>query len=131
MAFQKKPVEDFIGRGIILPLEVEKGTVPLRTGVDLIRSSIRIILNWPKFSRFYLEEFGTQLSDQLEEPNDYMLRQAIQQYVKDSIQQWEKRIELREVQVDSTNTSIHLQLRYDIISNQEADNYIFPFYEKN
>lgn len=128
--FYQKPVEDFIGKGITLPIELDNGRAVIKSGFDLIRSSLVLILSWPKFSRFYLEQFGNELGIAIEEPNDPILQRTLQQFITDAINQWENRIELVSVNTITTPTSISIGLKYRLINTQQEDSFIFPFYTK-
>ena len=131
MTFDKKPLENFIGAGIVFPIELDKGKAVVKSGFELIRSSINLIIGWPYGSRFYLSEFGSRIEELLEEPNDEVLRMLINTFVIDSINQWEKRIFLTGADiVDVSPTKIKILLRYRIINSQTEDSFIYPFYRK-
>lgn len=131
MAFQQKPIQDFIGKGITFPIVLENGKPKVESGFQLIRSSIAMILTWPYGTRFFLGEFGSRLEELLEEPNDEILKNLINVFVVDAINDWEKRVELLSVTIlDIDYKTIHIGLRYKIINTQLQDNYIFPFYRQ-
>src|SRR6478735_6022309 len=98
MPFQDVPIQNFIGSGLTFPIELDNGRGVIKTGFDLIRSSIRAIVMWPVGSRFYLAEFGSKLERLIEEPNDDILKQIIYTFIVDPINQWEKRIQLLSAQ---------------------------------
>lgn len=134
MAFQQGPIRNFIGQGLIFPIELENGRGKLFTGFDLLRSSIKVILSWPYNQRFLLGQFGSRLEDVLEEPNDDVLHNLVYTFVTDAIATWEKRIELVNVELirndQRASSSLSLSLTYRIINSQIEDNFVFPFYRK-
>lgn len=131
MPFQKQEIQDFIGKGLTFPINVVNGRAPLESGFELIRSSIRVILAWAYGNRYFLGEFGSKLDELLEEPNDQILYNLINTFVIDAIEEWEKRIELRDVVIEnSTQTKIEVRLYYKIINTQKEDNFVFPFYRQ-
>jgi phage baseplate assembly protein W len=131
MPFQDKPIQNFIGSGLTFPIELDNGRGVIKTGFDLIRSSIRSIIMWPEGQRFYLAEFGSKLEKLIEEPNDDILKQIIYTFIVDPINQWEKRIQLLNAQIEDINDhAIHIKLSYRILNSQSEDSFIFPFYRK-
>lgn len=130
MPFVPGVVEDFIGRGIIFPIELANGRAIIRSGFELIRSSINSILGWPLGNRFFLSEFGSRLDELLEEPNDDVLFNLINTFVIDAVNEWEKRVELLSVGLERMNDhTLHITLYYKILNSQQTDTYIFPFYK--
>lgn len=136
MAFQQGPIRNFIGQGLIFPIELENGRGKIFTGFDLIRSSIKMILSWPYNQRFFLSQFGSKLEDVLEEPNDDILQNLVYTFISDALSTWEKRIELISVEMNrndednSAGYSLFISLTYRIINSQIEDNFVFPFYRK-
>lgn len=131
MPFQEKPIQDFIGSGLPFPIEIVNGRGVVKTGFELIRSSIRTIVGWPEGRRFFLAEFGSRIERLLEEPNDDVLKQIIYTFIVDPINQWEKRISLINASIeDITDHSVQIHLRYRILNSQSEDSFIFPFYRQ-
>lgn len=131
MPFQQKPVQDFIGSGIVFPIELSNGRAVIKTGFDLIRASIKNIVHWPEGQRFFLAEYGSRIERLLEEPNDAVLKQIIYSFIVDPINQWEPRIVLVDATiVDVDFSKVNISLRYRIINSQSEDSFIFPFYRQ-
>ena len=86
--------------GLIFPLKLDSGKHVIDTGVDLIKSSIKIILAWPLYTRIYEGLFGSRVYEILEDPNDEVLIDLIYKFIIDSISFWERRIELINIQID-------------------------------
>jgi uncharacterized protein len=124
----------FIGQGITFPIEIDlNGRAVINNGFDLIEASIITILNWPKRDRFFNELFGARLWELIEEPNDNIGRTLVRTFIMESIELWEPRIELLEVNIiDSTITpeKIDIELSYEIRSSRIANTFIFPFYKE-
>lgn len=80
--------------GLVFPLVLTNGSHSLATGVDLIQSSLKIILTWPLFTRFYEGSFGSRIHELIEEPNDDVIINLVRRFVIDSVTTWEKRVEL-------------------------------------
>lgn len=127
----KEPIQNFIGNGITYPINLDKGKVVLESGFELIKSSIKIILAWSYPQRFFLAEFNSRLESLLEEPNDQILKSLLQTFIFDSINQWEKRVQLLEAEIHSSDTDkINVQITYKIINSEKQDTFIYPFYRK-
>lgn len=132
MAFQPQPIENFIGKGLTFPIELSGGRGVIKSGFEVIRSSIRMILSWPYAQRFMLGEFGSRVEEMLEEPNDEISRQLIESFIKDALDTWEKRIQVLELGVENNSTegTVMIKLRYSIVNSQLVDNFVFPFYRQ-
>lgn len=131
MPFQRDQIQDFIGKSITFPFKLENGRVPLESGFELIRSSIRIILGWPYGERFFLGEYGSKIDSILEEQNDQILYNLLSTFVIDAIGEWEKRIDLIDVIIEeSTDTKIKVRIYYKVINSQREDNFVYPFYRQ-
>lgn len=131
MAFNTGRTENYIGSGITLPLKISNGTVPLDSGVELIRSSIRMILFWLKGTRFFLTEFGSKMEELLEEPNDNVLSHLCYTIITDALNTWEKRIEVMDVNISIEDRGkLKVSITYKIITSQRLDTFTFPFYSE-
>lgn len=123
--------QKFIGAGYIYPIELSSGKPLLRTGdLELIRSSLRILLSWPINNRIFLGEFGSRINEAIGQPNDDILSSLVYQFITESINKFERRIELLDAEIiRPNNTSINLRLNYKIRSTNLEDSFIFPFYK--
>lgn len=121
----------YIGKGLAYPWVLDRGKLVLDGGVELIRSSIQIILRWNGERRFFLYEFYSQLHDLLEEPNDYVLTNLINTYIVESLNQWETRVELLSADLEELDSdSLNLKLEYRILKTNKVDSFVFPFYKQ-
>lgn len=128
-------VNKFVGQGLVFPIEINaKGAAVTKSGFELIKSSIFTLLSWPKFNRFYEERFGCRIWEVLEEPNDLIAITLAESFIKESIEQYEKRIEVLEVSViTETQTESRLEISIDVrIKNSDIrESFIYPFYKPN
>lgn len=132
MGFVATETQNFLGNGITLPLRLENGKVPLDSGVQLIRSSIQMILAWQYGTRFFLNEFGSRVEELLEEPNDDILRTICFEFIVDALRTWEKRVEVLAADIIRPNDlgTVELSITYRIISSRKTDTFTFPFYSE-
>lgn len=123
----------FIGSGLTFPIELN----PLRTkpivyegDPKLIRSSIGIILNWPKRRRWFNEYFGCRIEEVLEEPDNNISRTLIKTFIKEALNTWEKRINVKEIIVNPPKTpgEVLVYINYEIRNTKIEETVIFPFY---
>lgn len=130
MPFQSQPVQNFIGNGLIFPIQLSKGKPILVSGFPLIEASIRTILSFTIGNRFMLGEFGSLLEELIEEPNDEILENLINTYVIDAVKQWEQRVVQISVQLinDRDTGSINLSITYQVVNSSSPQNFIYPFY---
>ena len=126
--------DKFLGSGLSFPLRLDdSGKVVITKNIDLIKSSIYNIVNWPYRHRFFLEQYGCRIEELLEEPNDYISFNLARRYIVDALNTWEKRIEISpsNITVERTSdTAIYLRLDYMIVSTKKQETFIFPFYKQ-
>lgn len=131
MPFNPQPVKNFIGNGLIFPIQLNNGSGILDTGFNLIRASIKSILSFTLGTRFFLGEFGSRLEELEEEPNDEVLDNIINVFVIDAITLWEKRVQTISTEIIHVNdTQINISITYQIKNSQTVDNFIYPFYKQ-
>jgi phage baseplate assembly protein W len=133
MSFSVKELEVFVGKGITLPLTLVNGSVPVSSGFDLLRSSIRLILSWVYGTRFMLNEFGTRLEELLEEGNDDVTLTLLENQIEDAITQWEARVVV--VGVSATRDKlkighVNILIAYRVKGTNLEDTFIYPFYSQ-
>ena len=120
----------FIGTGIIFPFIVNsKGGIDIVNGSELIQASIKTILYWPKHQRFFNEQFGSRIFEILEEPNDNISKTLIRYFIFETLSEYEKRITLKDVEIITTQETIHLEISYIINNTRQEDTMVFPFYK--
>ncbi len=121
---------NYIGTGLKFPIELDAHGVPkLITGVELVSSSIKMILAWPRNQRIFLSRFGSGLEALLEEPNDQLLRGLVEYYISESLRTWEKRIRVLDVRVSRVKPeSLQIELTYQISNQNISQILTFPFY---
>lgn len=121
----------FVGQGITFPIVLNNGRAQVFTGVELIRSSIKIILSWETGNRFFLAEFASRLESLLFEPNDFLLKALLQRFVIEALDNWEARIELLQSSVEKVNNEkVSITMTYRILTTNTVDTFTFPFYDK-
>lgn len=115
--------------GIIFPIELVNGKPPLTDGVNLIKSSIKIILSWQLYNREYIDDFGSRVHEVLEDQNDDILFTLIKKFIVDSISLWETRIELKKIVFERPdNTRLNVHLTYWIKDEQIDDTFNYTFF---
>jgi phage baseplate assembly protein W len=122
---------NYIGSGIVFPIELTSGGFPvLRSGTSIINSSIKMILSWPVRQRIFLDEFGSLVPSALGEPNDQLVRGLVEHYVYDSLTRWEKRILIKDVTTERTESAkLTVSITYVIKSSGLEEVLTFPFYK--
>jgi phage baseplate assembly protein W len=133
MAWKQQELEVYIGKGITLPLRLVKGGVPVESGFDLIRSSIKMILAWTFGTRFFLNEFGSRVEELFEEPADLILTELVEHTAEDAINTWEKRVEVVQLSAELDPLEmgkINLTIMYRVKAIDRTDTFIYPFYSQ-
>ena len=133
------PVLEFLGKGLRFPFTFQhrSGGAQISTATSSdhahIHESIRQILGTKKGERFMRPEFGTRLHELVFEPNSRVLYGLIRHEVLDALEQWEPRIVVTDVLVDSDSADGHtvlVDIRYRLISSQVEGNLVWPFYRE-
>lgn len=120
---------NFIGHGLVFPLNIDdKGGVRPETGADLVESSLRTILATPINTRYTLGQFGSRLSELLEEPNDTVTASLLDTFIREAIEKWAKMIDVIEIKQTQGDSNIIVQINYVILASQQPGSFIFPFY---
>lgn len=122
--------ERIIGKGVVFPLEVVNGGIRLDTGVKLIESSLRHIFSFKNNKRYFLGEFNTRLHELLERPLDYITLSLIDTFVLDTIELWEKRIQVDSLEKIIDNEIVYVSVNYKIKNTTVQESFVFPFYTK-
>lgn len=133
------PVLEFLGKGLKFPFTFQRSSggaqISTATSSDHahIHESIRQILGTKKGERFMRPEFGTRLHELIFEPNDRLLYGLIRHEVIEALDEWEPRIIITDVLVDTSDSDDHLVLvniNYRLISSQVEGNMVFPFWRE-
>jgi uncharacterized protein len=112
--------------GLPFPLSLTSGKADIMTGVSLVKSSIKIILAWPLFTRIFQDGFGSRIFDTIEEPNDDVLLDLCRGFIVEALNKWERRIELLSVEIyRDSEISIKAEVVYKIreVNLEDSINY--------
>ncbi len=124
--------EEFIGAGWAFPMRIDAtGGVGLVRHVRELEESIRLILGTAYGERPMRPEFGCGIHDQVFAPADATTAGRIAFEVTVSLERWEPRIRL--VNVDVTfdpvdGATLYVDITYAIRGTNDRRNLVFPFY---
>lgn len=115
--------------GLGFPLTLTSGKHTLVEGNDLIKSSIRIILSWPLYTREYEDEFGSRIHEALENQNDNALIALVRRFVIGAIEVWERRVDLVKLTFERPNNEkLVVDITYLIKEINIEDTLQYTFY---
>lgn len=124
--------DDFIGRGWSFPVRTDStGNVALSAGAQDIDEAVRIILGTAPGERPMRPSFGCGIQDLVFAPVDAALAGRIAYEVRASLERWEPRIEVEEVEVtvdDDDPSVLYIELGYLVRATSDKRNLVFPFY---
>lgn len=125
--------KDFLGRGWAMPvtLDPRTGLVVSSAYEDDIRQSILIILETAKGERCMRPDFGCGIHDLVFTSLDSTSIQRIISEVTAALTQYEARIDLLNVTVDSQATfegELLVEVEYRVRTTNQIGNLVFPFY---
>lgn len=134
-------VEQWTGTGLrlpFLPVSTRAGfpDAPARAGLgwlggmELIRQSVRTILDTEPGERIMVPGFGCGLRRYLMAPNTLATRTAMAADIRDALQAWEPRIQLTEVTVAPGEDLelVWVDVAYVRRADLRRDNLVHPFY---
>jgi phage baseplate assembly protein W len=124
--------QDFIGSGWAFPLRTDAtGRIALVSGIREIEESMRLILGTAKGERPIRPEFGCGIHDYVFAGADPTTAARIEQEVRESLERWEPRIEVEEVELsqDEADASVlYVDVTYTVSGTNDPRNLVFPFY---
>ncbi|MGC9670033.1 GPW/gp25 family protein [Planosporangium sp. 12N6] len=124
--------EQFIGAGWGFPLRTDAtGGIALVTREREIIEAIRLILGTAPGERPMRPEFGCGIHEYVFAPADENTAGQIAFEVRESLERWEPRIEVRDVLVDfdaEDAGTLYIDIRYVIRGTNDPRNLVFPFY---
>lgn len=120
--------EKSIGSGPTFPIQLKNGSwLPVKGSLDLIEDNIISILTYQLGFRIRQEIFGTRNYECLEEPNINTTRLLIYRFTIEAIEAWEPRVKLIETKVFFDTTSININLKYKVLTNQSIGELDFSY----
>jgi len=123
-------MSEYLGVGLQFPLNLVDGSANLVSDNLLIQQSIVDILNTPKGGRFFLPQYGSRLRELIFEVNDDLLIDLMKVFIVGALNEWEKRIAIKDVIFDVRDTTVDCRITYTVLSRNEVDSFIYPFYRK-
>ncbi len=122
----------FLGNGWKFPVRVSpSGTVAFSAGEQSVEEGIWIVLGTARGERQMLPRFGCGIHDLVFAPNNATTRGNVRHFVKEALTEWEPRIDVLDVSVDSApgeeNTML-IRVDYRVRSNNSFGNLVYPFY---
>ncbi|MDQ1493181.1 MAG: uncharacterized protein QOJ23_5695 [Actinomycetota bacterium] len=124
--------EQFIGAGWGFPLHVDgSGGIALVRREQELEESIRLVLGTATGERPMRPEFGCAIHDYVFAPADATTAGRVAYEVRASLERWEPRIEVVDVDVtvDRSDASfLYIDIMYAIRGTNDPRNLVFPFY---
>jgi phage baseplate assembly protein W len=99
-------------RGVALPVTRLGGDYwSSKQLIDLVWSSIVLILGTPIGTRVMLPQFGSDITSLLFEPNDAVLSATVRRFITDAIGRWEPRVEIMSVDTEINESTLKVRMR--------------------
>jgi phage baseplate assembly protein W len=123
---------EFLGVGWKFPIQVTPdGRIAQSRYERSVEESVYLILGTARGERVMLPNFGCGIHDLVFQPNNAATVALVTNEVLTSLVQWEKRIDVLDVRVDTAPEQPNLLLirvEYRIRANQALGNLVYPFY---
>ncbi|MDT9684259.1 GPW/gp25 family protein [Streptomyces sp. TRM76323] len=123
--------EQFVGSGWAFPLRIgPTGAIALVSGEREIEEAIRLVLATAPGERPMRPEFGCAIHDLVFAPVNEATAGRIQHEVYASLDRWEPRIEVNDVEVTAGAEQgvLYIDVRYSIRGTNNPRSLVFPFY---
>lgn len=129
--------DTLIGKGVLFPIVITKnpknpnlsGWYPVSGDPDLIKHNLRSLFEHQIYQRFRQEYYGSRLWETLEEPSIPLLLYITNQFIRESIEEWEPRIKFKDVEGYLKGDKIFLNILYTI--DQSSDPQSLEIYFDN
>lgn len=123
----------FMGRGFSFPFRVDPATnrIAMSSAEQDVEEAIRIILRTNLGERVMLPEFGTSAGDFLFSDDRAERVAALEESVREALDQWEPRITDIEVTADRDGSSkgvLAINIQYTLRVTNNQFNMVYPFY---
>jgi uncharacterized protein len=123
---------DFLGIGFKFPLQVDaRGAIATARHEDRVAESIAFILGTARGERVMLPEFGCGIHQLVFEPSNDLTQGKVAQTVRRALVDFEPRIDVLDVRVESPPTEPNLLLirvDYRVRANNAFHNLVYPFF---
>jgi phage baseplate assembly protein W len=115
-------------QGLAFPFRIDPATggVAVARGADKIRQNVRIVLGVRLGERPMLRDFGTRLAAMVHEPNDDVVRDVLQNQVRQALLQWEPRIMVADVRVTQEEGEATVVLNYVATGEPRISQMLLP-----
>ncbi|OWA12624.1 baseplate protein [Streptomyces sp. CS159] len=123
--------EQFVGSGWSFPLRIgPTGGIALVSGEQEIEEAMQLVLATAPGERPMRPEFGCAIHDLVFAPVNEQTAGRIQHEVLVSLDRWEPRIEVHEVDVSAGDdrSVLYIDVRYSIRGTNNPRSLVFPFY---
>jgi phage baseplate assembly protein W len=122
----------FLGTGWKFPVRISPGGgFAFSQGEQSIEEAIWILLGTARGERQMLPRFGCGIHDLVFAPNNPATRGNVQHFVKEALTEWEPRIDVLDVSVNSApaeDNTMLIRVDYRVRSNNAFGNLVYPFY---
>jgi uncharacterized protein len=133
-------MKEILGQGLAFPVRADaQGRVALVTGPHDIEQAIKIILGTIPGERVMRPTFGCRAWELVFAPINASTCKLLEHYVREALEFWEPRIELRSVRVSEPparpgearyerGNRLDVLIDYEIKSTHDPRSIVYPFY---
>jgi len=123
-------IRKYLGTAIKFPLELAPGGKPATiSDSDLIKQSIRLILEEIQGKRLLNNAYGSRLDEVPFLPNDNLTVGFLELLIEEAMQNFEKRVKYLDSNYTINQDRIDAVIKFEILQKNEVDSMIYPFYK--
>lgn len=101
--------------------------VAVKTDDNAIRGSLRNLIHTRHYERPFAPEIGCQIHNLLFEPNDLLSIAVAERAIRDTINKFEPRVTLINVEVNGNDNEVFIQIDYKIRNTEQPGTFTTTF----
>lgn len=118
----------YLGTTVVYPFVVVGGSVTTITGEQAVKQSVLDILSTQIGEVFFNRGYGSDIKEQIFDPNDLVLAQMLELSAAKALKKWEKRITFVGSKAVISNAQISITVAYRIMGQNELASTAYTYY---
>lgn len=121
----------YLGTSIKTPLSFTNGSCDTISGSDNLQQGIHRLLSTEVNDVFFNRNWGSRVNEVLFKVNSDNIKTMLETFIRDSMKKFEKRCKFVAIEIEVKEHRINCIVRYKILTSNEIDSLIVPFYTNN
>ena len=96
--------------------DFKNGSTQIAVGADKIKQNIITLLSVNQGEVFFNPGFGSNIYSLLFEPNDFILKDTLDRFIRSQINKYIEDVKVEEINIDIEDTIVNINIHYTILS---------------